>query len=111
MDLGKHHQIRLSHQGNKVILNFAIPKVDTLQIEEIKGDVDRIIANTKAKEEIVFDLNAVNYVSSAFLGLTLRVAKELKKKKCPFSIQHINPTVKEILKFAGFDKLLKIDGP
>jgi anti-anti-sigma factor len=109
MDLGKHHQIALSQQGGKVILNFKIPKVDTLQTEEIKSDVDRVITSTSDRGEVIFDLHDVNYVTSAFLSLTLKVAKTLKKKQCNFYIHNTTPKVKEILKFAGFDKLLKID--
>lgn len=56
---------------------------------------------------VVFDLKDVDYVSSAFLRICLRVAREMGDDR--FSVEHVKPTVKKVFKIAGFDKIMKIE--
>ena len=55
---------------------------------------------------IIFDLKKTDYVSSEFLRVCIRVAKDVGKDK--FSIINVNPFVKKVLKIAGLDKILSI---
>ncbi|MBN1998271.1 STAS domain-containing protein [candidate division KSB1 bacterium] len=55
---------------------------------------------------IVFDLEKVDYISSAFLGICLAVFKKVGDAK--FSIMNVAPEVKKVFKIAGFDFNMKI---
>lgn len=59
-----------------------------------------------AKTRIVFDMSAVEYVSSAFLRICVVLAKTVGKEN--FSIERTSPTVNKIFKMAGFDDLLNV---
>ena len=55
---------------------------------------------------VVFDLSQVDYVSSGFLRICLRVFKRFGADK--FSIVNVSPLVKKVFKIAGFDQGMKI---
>jgi len=55
---------------------------------------------------VVFDLEKVNYVASAFLRICIKVAKDVGAKD--LEIIHTCPHVKKVFKIAGLDRQLKI---
>ena len=57
-------------------------------------------------EAVVFDLSHVEYMSSAFLRLSLNVFKKLGGDR--FSIINVSPTVKKVFKISGFDRYITI---
>jgi anti-anti-sigma factor len=63
----------------------------------------------KGKEtdlNVIFDLEKVDYVASAFLRLCITVAKRLDKE-C-FTVVKCNPSVKKIFTIGGLDKIMEI---
>lgn len=66
---------------------------------------EEVLERVRAAETVIFDLRDVDYVSSAFLRLCFRAAKE---KDQSFSIVNENPSILKVLKIAGFDKLMSI---
>ncbi|MDD5671962.1 MAG: STAS domain-containing protein [Candidatus Omnitrophica bacterium] len=55
---------------------------------------------------VIFDLEKVDYVASAFLRLSLMVYKEIGAGR--FLLVHVSPEVKKVFKIAGFDKEIPI---
>jgi len=72
---------------------------------KIVGDISAKV--TEAKKLVVFDLQGVDYIASAFLRICARISKEVGAGK--FSIIHVSPNVKKIFKLAGLDKFIKIE--
>jgi len=56
--------------------------------------------------KVIFDLEKVDYVASAFLRLCINVAKRLDNE-C-FVVVKCNPAVKKTFTIAGLDKIMKI---
>jgi anti-anti-sigma factor len=56
--------------------------------------------------DVIFDLEKVDYVDSAFLRLCITVAKQLDKEN--FSVVKCNPSVKKIFTIGGLDKIMEI---
>jgi anti-anti-sigma factor len=79
----------------------------TEQMEERLND---ILQSTKKSEEtslkVIFDLEKVDYVASAFLRLCITVAKRLDKEG--FTVVKFNPSVKKIFTIGGLDKIMEI---
>ena len=79
-------------------------QLDTDNCMKIEDELLKKVCD--AKMAVVFDLEAVNYVSSAFLRICLRVLKEVGEKN--LSIVNVRSDVKKVFKIAGFDKQINI---
>jgi anti-anti-sigma factor len=93
----------LSKIGDKMLCKFS-GRQDTTTCMEMEAKLSEV---TGEKLPVTFDLKEVEYVSSAFLRLCLRVAKEVGTEK--FAVVNLNPSVKKVFKIAGFDKLVKAE--
>ncbi|MBF0360842.1 MAG: STAS domain-containing protein [Oligoflexia bacterium] len=81
--------------------------VGRLDTEECNKDGKLVEAQLKIiKSSIVFDLEKVEYVSSAFLRICIQAVKCVGKDK--FSIVKVPPFVMKVLKIAGLDSMLTI---
>ena len=54
------------------------------------------------------DLTELEYISSAGLGVLLMTQKRLSNQGTKLKLVNINPHIKDILRYAGFDKLFEI---
>ncbi|MCX6921720.1 MAG: STAS domain-containing protein [Verrucomicrobia bacterium] len=78
-------------------------KLDTSVATAIEGSIQAKAA--EAAMPVVFDLGRSDYVSSAFLRICLKMAKQAPE----FSMINVEPSVKKVFMIAGFDRLMKID--
>jgi len=60
-----------------------------------------------AEVPVIFDLKEVEYVSSAFLRICMKVVREIGRDR--FKIIDPMPPVKKVFKIAGFDKIINIE--
>jgi len=90
-------------EEKNLVCTFGV-RMDTTKCQEIEAELLNKVVETKIP--VIFDLEEVDYVSSAFLRLCLRIAKEVGTGN--FSIINVHPNVKKVFKIAGFDKQLTI---
>jgi anti-anti-sigma factor len=62
----------------------------------------------QGKSRLLFDLSALDYISSAGLRVLLMAAKSLKAKGGTVALLAPKPAVLEVLHLSGFDKLFAI---
>ncbi len=79
-------------------------RLDTETCTRLEPEILRELENFN--NSVVFDLSQVDYVSSGFLRICLRVFKRFGADK--FSIVNVSPLVKKVFKIAGFDQGMKI---
>ena len=79
-------------------------KLDTAKCLEIEDELFNKVQESKAP--VVFNLQDVDYVASAFLRMCLRVVKEVGPGN--LSIINVHPNVKKVFKIAGFDSQITI---
>ena len=60
----------------------------------------------ESKIPVIFDLKKVQYISSMFLSICLRIFREVGAQN--FSIINVQPNVKKVFKIAGLDKMMTI---
>jgi anti-anti-sigma factor len=80
------------------------PKIDDdleTKLSVIKKDENNLI-----KEQLVFDLKGVDYISSSFIRTCVRVSKQLAPGK--FSIINCDPFIKKTFKIVGLDEVFNI---
>ncbi|NQT33323.1 MAG: STAS domain-containing protein [Candidatus Omnitrophica bacterium] len=79
-------------------------RLDTANCLEIEDELINKVRESKAP--VIFNLQDVDYVASAFLRMCLKVAKEVGPEN--FSVINVHPNVKKVFKIAGFDKQISI---
>ena len=79
-------------------------RLDTEACTRLEPEIFRALENFNSS--VVFDLSQVDYVSSSFLRICLRVFRRFGADK--FSIVNVSPLVKKVFKIAGFDESMKI---
>lgn len=90
-----------------ITLGFA-GRMDTQTTHHVNEllDVEPVMKNRRGEEQIVIDLNEVEYVASAFIRTCVRIAQEAGPGR--FAIIHCQPFVKKTFKISGLDEVLNI---
>lgn len=76
--------------------------LNTIKCLELEKDLYARVRGTK--QPIVFDMQNVDFIASAFLRICLTVFKETGDR---LSIINLKPTVVTVFKIAGFGNLIK----
>ena len=78
-------------------------RFDASQEDAARAVLDEISSS------VVVDFGALKYISSAGLGILLRVQKRLMGQGDSMSIVNLSPHIREIFEMAGFDRIFKLD--
>ena len=91
---------------------------DGLLIIGLEGSLDTNTSGTASEEfsnrikedfkNVLFNLQHLDFVSSAGLRILLRTAKTVESSGGSIKVCHAAGTVKEVLEISGFDRLLDI---
>ncbi len=98
-------EINKSREGNtlKVALSGRLDTTTAPQLEgELKTAVDGV-------EELVFDFDALEYISSAGLRVLLS-AQKVMNRQGSMVIKNVKPEIMEIFEVTGFVDILNIEG-
>jgi anti-anti-sigma factor len=84
--------------------------VDTASSPFLQKKVEDIASSTYEKGgfNIVFDLDAVEFVSSAGLRVFLLARKIADKQKGNITLINVRESIRDVLKMTGFAKILNI---
>ena len=99
---------QLSNDGNIMTVSFE-GRMDGIKVKEIEDNVQRELSNNSEANpnlKIVFDLEKVDYIASAFIRICVATAKGLSEGN--FSITHTDPMVKKTFKIAGLENVLRV---
>ncbi len=95
--------IKHNDDGEKLTCYFE-GSMDTDQCLKLEEEIEKTVQG--AKQSVVFDLEKVDYVASAFLRICIKIAKDIGVQK--FSLTGVCPQVKKVFKIAGFDRFMTI---
>lgn len=82
-------------------------RLDTVTAPELDKAVNPFYAETGMK--VVFDCNALEYVSSSGLRVVLTAHKMLTAKGNKFVLRGLNPEVRSVFDLTGFSRILTIE--
>ncbi len=93
------------YKKNNNLLNCVLTgRIDTLNSSAFEKEIDENI-----KEDItsvVFDLQEVDYISSAFLRIVIKTVKAIGKDN--FSIINVQPSVMKVFKIANLSEIIDV---
>lgn len=96
-------QIDLKQEGNVAVVS-PLGRIDSSTSPAVERACDEQIARGITK--LLFDLAHVDYVSSAGLRVFLVAGKKAQRVGGRIALCNLQPTVREILAIAGFDRIL-----
>lgn len=90
--------------GNSLTLNLA-GRLDTTTAPELDVVVD---SSLRGVQELVLDLEALEYISSAGLRVVLKAQKKMNAQGS-MKLIHVNDTIMEVFDITGFADILTIE--
>ena len=90
--------------GNSLTLNLA-GRLDTTTAPELEAVVDNSLAGV---QELVLDMEALEYISSAGLRVLL-AAQKVMKKQGSMVVRNVNEAIMEVFEVTGFADILTIE--
>ena len=95
--------VRMESEEGKLVCTFE-GRLDTAKCQAMEAGV---LARVQAAQSpVVFDMQGVDYVASAFLRLCLMVSKQVGPER--FSMVNVQPFVKKVLMIANLSGFLKV---
>lgn len=91
-------EIRVGDQGQIVLSG----RFDATQAEHADA------ALSKVQGRCVLDLRDLDYISSLGLGVLLKAHKRLSASGGGVVLTHLQPKIRDVLRYAGFDRLFEI---
>jgi len=92
-------------KNNNLLTCILSGKIDTLNSSVLENEI-----NGNMKEDItsvVFDMKEVDYISSTFLRIVIRIVKVLGKEN--FVINNVQPVVLKVFKMANLTDIIKFE--
>ncbi len=100
--------ISVDYAGNATIMRFTDEKI--LEEKDIKALAESIMSVIEQAERInlILDFGNVRFLSSAVLGLLIRVSKRIYERDGQLRLCNINPKIYEIFKITRLTKTFDI---
>ncbi len=83
-------------------------EMDSLAVEELHQAVDPLLGDSVS--HLVFDLGAVEYISSSVLSFLMASQAEVKKKEGRVSLVGVSDLVRQVFEMASLDTLFAFYG-
>lgn len=100
--------ISVEYAGNATIMRFTDEKI--LEEQDIKALTDSIMSviEQAVRINLILDFSNVRFLSSAVLGLLIRVSKRIYESDGQLGLCNINPKIYEIFKITRLTKTFDI---
>ena len=92
----------LNEQSAKLVV---AGRLDTQTAPELEKEIDEVVSNVK---ELIFDMNGLEYVSSAGLRVILK-AQKIMNTKGSMKLIGVNDSIMEVFDITGFLDILTIE--
>ncbi|MHC4072592.1 MAG: STAS domain-containing protein [Planctomycetota bacterium] len=100
--------ISIDYAGKATVVSFADEKI--LEEQDIKALQESIMSIIEQAERIslILDFGNVRFLSSAVLGLLIRISKRIYEREGKLRLCNINPKIYEIFKITRLTKTFDI---
>ena len=91
----------------RVIVIDVVRLVDEGVIEQCKREIIELL-NTTEEGNVLLHFGRVTFMSSAALGMLIRVSKKCKEYEAALKLCNISPDIRQVFKITSMDKILDI---
>jgi anti-sigma B factor antagonist len=101
--------ISVEYVGNATVIRFTDEKIlEEKDIQTLQGSIMSIIESASGGIRLILDFANVQYLSSAVLGLLIRISKRIYENDGQLGLCNINPKIYEIFKITRLIKTFDI---
>ena len=97
--------ISADKKDSKLVLSLE-GRLDTTTAPELEKELGEYLEDVN---DITFDCNGLEYISSAGLRVLLSAQKAMNKKEGKLVVKNINDTIREVFKVTGFTDVITIE--
>ena len=102
-------RISVKYAGNATIVSFTDEKfLEEKDINELQESLMSVIESASGKISLILDFGNVRFLSSAVLGLLIRVSKRIYEQEGQLRLCSINPKIYEIFRITRLTKTFDI---
>ena len=91
----------------RVIVIDVVRLVDEGMIEQCKREIMEALDTTE-EANVLLHFGRVTFMSSAALGMLIRVSKKCKEYDIALKLSNISPDIRQVFKITSMDKILEI---
>ena len=100
--------ISVTYAGNATIMSFTDEKIlEEQDINALQGSIMSVIEQAE-RINLILDFGNVRFLSSAVLGLLIRISKRIYERDGQLRLCNINPKIYEIFKITRLTKTFDI---
>ena len=102
-------KISVKYAGSATIVSFTDERIlEEKDINELQESLMSVIESASGKISLILDFGNVRFLSSAVLGLLIRVSKRICEQEGQLRLCNINPKIYEIFKITRLTKTFDI---
>lgn len=102
-------KINVDYMGKATIVSFTDEKIlEEKDISELQQSIMSLIESDAAKIKLILDFGNVRFLSSAVLGMLIRISKRIYEHDGRLRLCNINPRIYEIFKITRLTKTFDI---
>ena len=91
----------------RVVVIDVVRLVDEALIEQCKREIVKLLDMTE-EGNVLLHFGRVTFMSSAALGMVIRVSKKCKEYDIALKLSNISPDIRQVFKITSMDKILDI---
>ena len=102
-------RISVKYAGSATVVSFRDEKIlEERDIKELQESLMSVIESASGKISLILDFGNVRFLSSAVLGLLIRVRRRIYEQEGQLRLCNINPKIYEIFKITRLTKTFDI---
>ncbi|MHC4555866.1 MAG: STAS domain-containing protein [Planctomycetota bacterium] len=102
-------RISVEYAGNATIVNFTDEKIlEEKDIQALQESIVSVIESASGGISLILDFGNVRFLSSAVLGLLIRISKRIYEQDGQLRLCNISPKIYEIFKITRLTKTFDI---
>ena len=102
-------RISVEYAGNATIVTFTDEKIlEEKDIKALQESIMSVIESASGGINLILDFGNVRFLSSAVLGLLIRISKRIYERDGQLRLCNINPKIYEIFKITRLTKTFDI---
>ena len=102
-------RIGVAYAGIATVVSFTDERIlEENDINELQESIMAVIESAPGKISLILDFGNVQFLSSAVLGLLIRISKRIYERQGRLRLCNINPKIHEIFKITRLTKTFDI---
>jgi anti-sigma B factor antagonist len=106
--MATYRRLVINEIGDVTVVHFRDPKIiEDLRIQELGQELYQLV-ETENRKKLVLNFGSVDFLSSAALGVLIKLDKKVKARKGVLKLCNIRPEIFEVFKITNLNRVFDI---